>query len=95
MNRREFLKSSVITAGAMVLPVYTGRQPFPHHLFASPLKKYASDRVKLGATGITLSRLAMGTGTNGAGRSSNQTRQLGLQGLADLLHAAYDQGVNF
>ena len=95
MKRREFLKGSVITAGAMVLPVCTGRQPFPHHLFASTLKKYASDRVKLGATGITLSRLAMGTGTNGAGRSSNQTRQLGLRGLADLLHAAYDQGVNF
>jgi aryl-alcohol dehydrogenase-like predicted oxidoreductase len=44
---------------------------------------------------IELSRLAQGTGTNGVGGSSNQTRQLGLGGLADLFHAAYDNGVTF
>src|SRR5947207_268883 len=37
----------------------------------------------------------MGTGSNGYGGSSNQTRKLGIQGLADLLKAGYDQGVTF
>lgn len=68
---------------------------FPYHLFASATKKLASDRVKLGPTGVTVSRLAMGTGTNGVGGSSNQTRKLGLRGVADLFRAAYDQGVYF
>ncbi len=37
----------------------------------------------------------MGTGTDGVGHSSNQTRKLGVQGLADLLHYGYDQGLTF
>jgi aryl-alcohol dehydrogenase-like predicted oxidoreductase len=44
---------------------------------------------------VEVSRLAMGTGTNGAGGSSNQTRKLGLGGVADLLKAGYDQGITF
>jgi aryl-alcohol dehydrogenase-like predicted oxidoreductase len=68
---------------------------FPHHLFAGTSKKYANDKVKLGPMGVTLSRLAMGTGTNGVGGSSNQTRKLGLRGVADLFRAGYDQGVVF
>jgi aryl-alcohol dehydrogenase-like predicted oxidoreductase len=43
--------------------------------------------------GIEVSRLAQGSGTNGSGGSSNQTRKLGVQGLADLWKAAYDNGV--
>ena len=87
MDRREFL----IRAGAGALAL----NAFPHHLFAGTTKKFASDRVKLGPMGVELSRLAMGTGTNGVGGSSNQTRKLGVSGLADLFHAAYDNGVTF
>ncbi|MBI4874781.1 MAG: aldo/keto reductase [Acidobacteria bacterium] len=57
--------------------------------------KSAQDRVALGPARIEVSRLAMGTGTNGVGGSSNQTRKLGLRGLAGLLRAGYDQGVTF
>lgn len=89
MNRRRFLSTSGAVAGAAAL------HSFPYHLFAGATKKFASDRVKLGPMGVSLSRLAMGTGTNGAGGSSNQTRKLGLRGVADLFLAAYDQGVNF
>jgi aryl-alcohol dehydrogenase-like predicted oxidoreductase len=56
--------------------------------------KRASDRVILGKTGIKLSRLAMGSGTNGVGKSSQQSR-LGVYGFADLLEHAFDRGVNF
>ena len=55
-------------------------------------KKAATDRIKLGPMGVEVSRLAQGSGTNGVGGSSNQTRKLGTQGLADLFHAAYDNG---
>lgn len=42
-----------------------------------------------------MSRMAMGTGTRGFGGSSNQTRQLGIKGVSDLLRAAFDEGINF
>ena len=90
MNRRDFFVRSAATAGAAIAV-----DQFPHHLFASTTKKSATDRVQLGPMKVELSRLAMGTGTNGVGGSSNQTRKLGLGGLADLFKAAYDQGVTF
>ena len=53
--------------------------PFPYHLFAGDKKKYATDKVVLGDTGIEVTRMAMGTGTRGFGGSSNQTRKLGVK----------------
>jgi aryl-alcohol dehydrogenase-like predicted oxidoreductase len=88
MNRRRFLTTSSTAAGVVSL------HSFPYHLFAGN-KKHATDRVKLGPHGVELSRLAMGTGTNGGGGSSNQTKKLGVQGLADLFKAGYDQGLTF
>jgi len=58
-------------------------------------KKFISDRVMLGNTGVEVSRMAIGTGTNGWAGVSNQTRQLGIKGLASLLKAGYDRGVTF
>ncbi len=52
------------------------------------------ERIELGNTGLRVSRLAFGTGTRGWSGHSDQTA-LGLQGLADLLRAAYDLGVTF
>jgi 1-deoxyxylulose-5-phosphate synthase len=51
--------------------------------------------VTLGKTGITVSRLAQGTGTNGVNHSSNQIRKMGDQGLADLLVEGVDNGLRF
>lgn len=87
MRRRNFLKYSI--AGSALLSA------FPYHLMAGDKKLYPYDRVKLGNTGIEMSRMAMGTGTSGWRGSSNQSRQLGIKGLADLLRAAFDEGVNF
>jgi aryl-alcohol dehydrogenase-like predicted oxidoreductase len=89
INRRNFFLRAAATAGA------AGFQFFPHDLFAGETKKLATDRVKLGPMKVEVSRLAQGSGTNGVGGSSNQTRKLGVQGLADLYHAAYDTGVTF
>jgi 1-deoxyxylulose-5-phosphate synthase len=89
MKRREFLRSGTIAGGAAVL----GAHAFPHRLHAAAKEKAAQDVVTLGKTGIKVSRLFQGTGTNGVGKSSNQTRGLGLQGVAELLRAGVDQGV--
>ena len=89
MQRRSFLKTSLATAGLMAF----GR--FPHQLFAQEARRFANDKVTLGNSGITVSRLAMGTGTNGFAKRSYQTEHLGIQGLADWLEAAYDQDVIF
>ena len=48
----------------------------------------------LGRTGLKVSRLAQGTGTNGFGGTSNQVK-LGIPVLAELLRAGVDQGLNF
>ena len=85
MNRRYFLNSAA--AGAIAL------NAFPHHLFASEAKKYPTDRVKLGSRQVEVSRFAQGAGTDGAGGSSNQTRKLGMRGLADLFIAGYSNGL--
>lgn len=85
MNRRHFLRSAAMGTVAL--------HSFPHHLFANSTKKSASDRIKLGPRHIEVSRLAQGSGTDGVGGSSNQTRKLGMQGLADQFRAAFDNGI--
>src|SRR5581483_11784779 len=88
MKRRDFLRSA--TAGALAL------NTLPARLAAdNGQKKLARDRILLGPKKVEVSRLAMGTGTDGAGGSSNQTKKLGVNGLAELFQAAYDHGVTF
>jgi aryl-alcohol dehydrogenase-like predicted oxidoreductase len=89
MERRRFLRQGSAAAVALGL----GR--FAQPLLAAATPKRAQDRVTLGRSGLVVSRLAQGTGTVGVGHASNQTRQLGVQGLADLLRAGVDQGLNF
>jgi len=49
--------------------------------------------VALGNTGIWVSKLGIGTGTDGWGGSSKQTRLLGLKGLSELLANAFQRGI--
>ena len=72
MRRRTFLHHAARGFAAATLASY----PLSKRLLALPPldKKFsASDRVTLGRTGITTSRLAMGTGTVGVGHHSHQT----------------------
>jgi len=94
MLRRDFLhRSSHAAAGALL-----ASHSLAHRLAAVPplLQKFAAaDTVTLGGTGIKTSRLAMGTGTVGAGRHSHQTA-LGIDGLARLLLNGYhENGLRF
>jgi aryl-alcohol dehydrogenase-like predicted oxidoreductase len=93
MLRRDFLhRTSRAAAGALLASTAITRRL----LAIPPLagKFSATDTVTLGKTGIKTSRLAMGTGTVGAGHHSHQTA-LGMDGLPRLLLNGYDNGLRF
>ncbi len=96
MLRREFLRRTAGTMGAAWLGQGVGRAgTFLEEQPALPQKFQAHDEVVLGKTGIRTSRLAMGTGTIGGGRQSNQTR-LGTNPFVKLLADGYNEnGLRF
>lgn len=99
MRRRTFLGQAArgIAAAGVASAGFLKRvraMPALSELTALEQKFTAADRVTLGRTGVTTSRLAMGTGTVGGGHHSNQTA-LGVAGLAGLLMNGYDQGLHF
>jgi aryl-alcohol dehydrogenase-like predicted oxidoreductase len=90
MRRRDFIKYTTLAAGALTL------SPYSTSILADETnRKYANDVVMLGKTGTKASRLAVGTGTNGFGHQSAQSRMSGDGGLPGLLRAAFDHGINF
>jgi 1-deoxyxylulose-5-phosphate synthase len=52
------------------------------------------DRVDLGKTGLKVSRIALGTGSRGWKKQSNQSR-LGIEGFVGLAKHGYDRGIRF
>jgi 1-deoxyxylulose-5-phosphate synthase len=93
MRRRQFIIGATCGMGAAWIGS-RGLAATAHALPALPLKFAAADTVTLGKTGITTSRLAMGTGTVGSGHHSHQTA-LGVKGLSDLLLNGHDNGLRF
>jgi predicted aldo/keto reductase-like oxidoreductase len=85
LNRRQFLERSVGTAGALLLT------SCPWFRAEAAVKRTAVDQVALGKTGIKLSRLGFGTGTN----SGNVQHELGQEAFNKLIHYAYDQGITY
>lgn len=85
MKRRDFLKTAF---GAAVAGSFARMGAAES---AAPFR--ATDRIALGPRKIDCTRLFLGTGSNGWNHASNQTRQLGVQGLADFLRAAFDEGL--
>ncbi len=90
MKRREFLGRAAFGLGAAGL----GPRTLEAAAAQTQAQLSATDMVPLGRTGIQTTRLACGTGTFGFAGRSNQSA-LGIQGLADLLQAGYDQGLRF
>jgi aryl-alcohol dehydrogenase-like predicted oxidoreductase len=93
MRRRDFVRSASYGFGA----AWLGKSALLGAAFLStplPRKFTAADTVTLGNTGITTSRLAMGTGTVGVGHHSHQT-DLGVAGLSALLLNGYERGLRF
>ena len=89
INRREFLGRSLALGAAAALPLEAGCAENN-----APIRR-ATDVIELGPEKIKVSRMGVGTGTYGAGHESNQTRGLGIDGVADMFCAAYDKGIFF
>ena len=87
MNRRGFFQTAGGTAGAALLTAL-GR---PEWLRGATTAQKASDVLYLGPDKIKATRMAIGLGTN----AGNVQRELGLQGVADYLKFAFDQGQFF
>jgi 1-deoxyxylulose-5-phosphate synthase len=81
-TRRQFLQSSLTATGALVLN---------SGALASAGSRTAVDQVTLGKTGIKLSRLGMGTGSD----SGAVQLELGREGFNSLVKYAYDQGITY
>lgn len=87
--RREFLRGSLLGLGGTVLGCRS--------MVDSPSADAsfdAAERVRLGKTGIRLSRVGLGTGMNGFNRASNQTR-LGPEKFSALIRGCYERGLNW
>lgn len=103
MNRRDFIRAIAGTAALAsfpkLVPAETTATVDTATTSAKPAgtgkARHASDIVKLGPAQIAVRQLGLGTGTNGWNGSSNQTRQLGLQGLARMLQVAHEKGLTF
>src|SRR5712691_2432121 len=93
MKRREFIIGATCGLGAAWVG-WQGVAATARALPPLPRKFAASDTVMLGKTGITTSRLAMGTGTVGSGHHSHQTA-LGVKGLSEMLLNGNNHGLRF
>ncbi len=92
-DRRDFLgTSSNIAAGLAVLGQLGGSAQAKTAPAATTVPP--PPQIRLGNTGIRMSRLGQGTGVRGGSRQSDQTR-LGFSKLVDLFHHAYDRGITF
>src|SRR4051794_13456968 len=80
-SRRDFLLRLGAAAGVSALA--------PSSVYAA--KRYATDLVPLGKSGVKVTRLALGTGTFG-GRVQ---RELGQEQFTKLVRHAYDSGIRF
>ena len=86
INRRTFIRTGVAGLAGLAVATKAGA--------VNPRPAPVADAVKLGNSGLTVSRIAMGTGSVGGNRSSNQTR-LGMDNFVKLAHHAYDIGIRF
>ena len=84
-SRRQFLERSVAAASALLFT------SLPAFRALAAVKRTATDQVSLGNTGIRLSRLGFGTGSN----SGEVQHALGQEEFNRLIRYAYDQGITY
>ncbi len=90
VNRRQFIQTSTALAGTALLAAWALNNA--RAAAGAPASvRTATDQVTLGNTGIKLSRLGFGTGSN---NGHVQTAD-GKAAFVDLIHYAYDQGITY
>ena len=90
INRRNFIKAGAAGLAGMSI-IHSGLANTTNITFQ---QNAFVDKGKLGNTGLTVSRIAMGTGTKGGRRESNQTR-IGMDKFKQLALHAYERGIRF
>ena len=86
ISRRHFIQAGLIGTVAVT-------SGFANVAIANP-EKTLIDRVKLGETGLTVPRLAMGTGSHGGNQSSDMTR-MGVENWVKIARYAQEKGLTF
>jgi len=86
LSRREFIQNSALAAAGVLS--LTSCSSFRTQ---TARKRTATDQVVLGKTGLKISRLGFGTGSN----SGNVQRSLGQENFNRLVRYAYDQGITY
>jgi|SRR5208282_6095404 len=89
VTRRQFIRTSTALAGAAMLSPWALADA--RAATEMPAVRTATDQVTLGKTGIKLSRLGFGTGSN---NGYTQTAQ-GRAAFVNLIHYAYDRGITY
>jgi len=84
LTRRHFLQASAVTAAFASMPNAVSQE-------AARAERAATDWVTLGRSGIKVTRLGLGTGTNGG----EVQRSLGQTQFTRLVRHAYDRGIRF
>jgi len=87
IDRRCFLQGSAAVAGTVLLSRLT---PLANAV-QTPARPTATDQVPLGKTGIKISRLGIGTGTN----SGRVQTDIGREAFDRLIRYAYDKGITY
>ncbi len=85
ITRRQFIEASAVLTGSVI---FSG---IPLAAAEPPVKRTAADLVPLGKSGVKLSRLGIGVGSN----SGNVQRALGDEGFNKLIRYAYDRGITY
>jgi predicted aldo/keto reductase-like oxidoreductase len=86
LNRREFIRQTAAFTGAAWFSA-----PILLAADGAKAKRTAVDQVPLGKTGLKISRLGIGTGTN----SGQVQKALGRETFERLVRYAYDQGITY
>lgn len=89
MDRRKFIQTGVAGVAGLSL----SHMGLANIQMALP-SDVSVDQVKLGDTGLKVSRIAIGTGTKGWNYESNQTR-MGLDSFIKIAHHGYERGIRF
>ena len=88
LSRRKFIRTGLVSFAGLAV---AGPGLLKINLLTETT---AVDKVKLGNSGLEVSRIALGTGSKGGSKASNQTR-LGMEQFVKMAHHGYDRGVRF
>ena len=91
MKRRTFNKNLAVLAPAVLVGCSGGSESKPK---SAGGPTFATEPVLLGESGLTVPRLAMGTGSHGWQRASDQTR-LGEDEFVRLMRHGFERGATF